>query len=65
MKVVIYWTNKGLPIRKKICNYFNIPMAITINGETYCEIDDSMSDDLNKTSKRGLIEIRNKKWIKM
>ena len=62
MKVVIYWTNDGLKIRNKICEFFNIPMHMTINGETYCEIDDSMKQKLLATQARGLIELRNKKW---
>ena len=64
-RVVIYWTSDGMAIRKKVCDYFKIPLAITVNGETYCEIDDSMLDDLNKTAKRGLIDIRKKKWKKI
>ena len=60
MKVTIYWTHEGLKIRDKICEFFNIPMRLTINGETSCEIDDNMINKLKATEKRGLIQIRNK-----
>ena len=46
MKVTIYWTHEGLKIRDKICEFFNIPMRLTINGETSCEIDDNMINKL-------------------
>lgn len=62
MKVVIYWNNSGLKIRNKICEFFDIPMKITINGETYCEIKEEMIGKLKATEERGLIQIRNKKW---
>lgn len=60
MKVVIYWTIEGLKIRNKICEFFDIPMKITVNGETYCEVKDDMIDKLKATEKRGLIQLRNK-----
>ena len=41
-KVIIYWTVKGLKIRNKISDYFKLPLKITVNGETYCEVDDSL-----------------------
>ena len=61
-KVVIYWTETGLIVRNKICEYFNIPRSMTVNGETYCEIAEDMMDKLIATEKRGLIVIRNKKF---
>lgn len=60
MKVTVYWTHEGLKIRDKICEFFSIPMRLTINGETSCEIDDNMINKLKATEKRGLIQIRNK-----
>ena len=62
MKVIIYWTKSGLEIRNKICEFFSIPMRLTINGETYCEIKEEMINKLKATEKRGLIQIRNKRW---
>jgi len=61
-KVIIYWTVKGLKIRNKISDYFKLPLKITVNGETYCEVDDSLIEKLKETEKKGLIQIRNKKW---
>lgn len=62
MKTVIYWTKSGLEIRDKICEYFGIEMKMTVNGETTIDIDDSKINALKATEKRGLIQIRNKKW---
>ena len=62
MLKIIYWTEKGLPLRNKICEYFKIPMNITVNGETQADIDKTMLDKLEKTQRRGFIQIRNKKW---
>lgn len=62
MKFVIYWNAKGLKERNKISDYFKIQHQMTVNGETYCEVDDSMIDKLKETEKKGFIQIRNKKW---
>ena len=62
MKVTIYWTKEGLKIRDKICEFFKMPKQITINGETYCEIEEDMMGKLRATEARNLIQIRNKKW---
>lgn len=62
MLKIIYWTEKGLPLRNKICEYFKIPMNITVNGETQADIDETMLDKLEETQRRGFIQIRNKKW---
>ena len=64
MKIVIYWTNDGLKIRDKICEFFKIPMTMTLNGETFCEIDENMIGKLKATEARNLIQIRNKEWKK-
>ena len=61
---VIFWTEKGLPLRDKICEYFNIPKTMTVNGETLADINDTMLEKLQETEKRGFIQIRNKKWKK-
>ncbi len=61
---VIYWTEKGLPLRDKICEYFNIPKIMTVNGETLADINETMLGKLEETEKRGFIQIRNKKWKK-
>lgn len=60
MRVTIYWTKEGLKIRDKICSFFKIPVHITINGETSCNISDDMMDKLRATENRGLIKIRYK-----
>ena len=57
---VIYWTEKGLPLRDKICEYFNIPKSMTVNGETLADINETMLEKLQETEKRGFIQIRNK-----
>ena len=61
---VIYWTEKGLPLRDKICEYFNILKTMTVNGETLADINETMLEKLQETEKRGFIQIRNKKWKK-
>ena len=60
MRVTLYWTNDGLKIRDKICAFFNIPMYISINGETPCDIKENMFGKLKATEQRGLIKIRYK-----
>ena len=57
---IIYWTEKGLPLRAKICEYFNIPKSMTVNGETLADINETMLEKLQETEKRGFIQIRNK-----
>lgn len=51
-------------MRDKICEYFNIPKSMTVNGETLADIDETMLEKLQETEKRGFIQIRNKKWKK-
>ena len=62
MLKIIYWTEKGLPLRNKICEHLRIPMNKTVNGETQADIDETMLDKLEETQRRGFIQIRNKKW---
>ena len=52
-KVIIYWTVKGLKIRNKISDYFKLPLQITVNGETYCEVDDSLIEKLKENARRS------------
>ena len=46
---IIYWTEKGLPLRDKICEYFNIPKSMTVNGETLADINETMLEKLQET----------------
>lgn len=60
MKVTIYWVTRLPEIVRRIRDKFNIPLYISVNYETECEIRDEDLPLLRECEKRGFIQIRNK-----
>jgi len=63
-KIRIHWTKKIKdPIyngyEQRIRKKFNIQDGITINGESFVTLDESLLNDLKETEHLGFIEIRN------
>lgn len=60
MKLTIYWKTKDTECRKLIRERFNLPLYMTVNGETVAEIREEDLELLRKTEKKGFIQIRHK-----
>lgn len=62
MKLTIYWLPAALVgmERYNICLRFSIPVHITVNGETLCDIREEDLPLLREYEKNGYLQIRYK-----
>lgn len=62
MKLTIYWLPAALhgTERYNICLRFSIPVHITVNGETSCNIREEDLPLLREYEKNGYLQIRYK-----
>lgn len=61
MRLTVCWTKKGLQCRQEICRRFGIPLYLTVNHETPCDIREEDMELLRECERRGFLMIRFKK----
>ncbi len=62
MKVTIFWLEKSKKkyIRDNICEHFHQESKMTINGETFLDLNEEQILELKDLEGKGYLRIRNK-----
>lgn len=58
MTFTIYWKTKDPELISRIRKTFNLPLGVTVNGETPCNIKEEDIKLLKEEEKYGFIQLR-------
>lgn len=60
MRVCIAWNQMPMRTHDIICERLGLPRGMTVNRETYAEVDEDVLAELRNLEEKKFVELRNK-----